>query len=36
MALMRKYVESSIGHVTPLGMYVKEPSLNTAEFRAVK
>src|SRR3970282_2771622 len=35
-ALMRKYVESSIGHRTPGGTYAKEPSLNTALFSAAK
>src|SRR5437867_2242275 len=35
-ALIRKYVDSSIGHRTPGGMYAKEPSLKTAEFRAAK
>jgi hypothetical protein len=34
--LIRKYVDSSIGHRTPFGMYTKDPSLNTAEFRAAK
>ena len=33
-ALMRKYVDSSIGQRTPLGIYTKEPSENTAEFSA--
>ena len=33
-ALMRKYVESSIGQRTPLGMYTNDPSENTAELRA--
>ena len=35
-ALMRKYVESSSGDFTPLGMYTNEPSENTAEFKAAK
>jgi hypothetical protein len=35
-ALMRKYVDSSSGQWTPEGMKAKEPSLNTAEFRAAK
>src|SRR5471030_1673192 len=35
-ALMRKYVESSIGQRTPFGTYTKEPSLNTAELSAAK
>src|SRR5262245_56174862 len=35
-ALMRKYVESSIGHRTPFGMKQNEPSLKTAEFRDAK
>src|SRR3970040_2431370 len=35
-ALMRKYVDSSIGDRTPGGTYAKEPSLNTAEFRPAK
>src|SRR5437773_11323822 len=35
-ALIRKYVDSSIGQRTPGGMYAKEPSLKTAEFRAAK
>jgi hypothetical protein len=34
--LMRKYVESSIGHCTPFGMKQKEPSLNTAALSAAK
>src|SRR5690606_2286404 len=33
---MRKYVESSSGHFTPLGTYTNEPSENTAEFSAAK
>jgi putative hemolysin len=35
-ALMRKYVDSSIGQRTPFGTYTKEPSLKTAELRAAK
>src|SRR5213079_2509448 len=35
-ALMRKYVDSSIGQRTPLGTYTNEPSVNTAELRAAK
>src|SRR5919197_6498286 len=35
-ALMRKYVESSIGQRTPFGTYTKDPSLNTAAFNAAK
>src|SRR3989304_8815903 len=35
-ALIRKYVESSMGHRTPGGTYAKEPSLNTALLRAAK
>src|SRR5215470_16041954 len=35
-ALMRKYVESSIGQRTPLGTNTKLPSENTAEFSAAK
>src|SRR5450755_3024027 len=35
-ALMRKYVDSSIGQRTPGGTYTKEPSEKTAEFRAAK
>src|SRR4029450_175360 len=35
-ALMRKYVDSSIGQRTPFGMYAKDPSLNTAEFSVAK
>jgi hypothetical protein len=31
-ALMRKYVLSSIGHFTPLGMYANDPSVKTALF----
>src|SRR6476646_9211927 len=33
---MRKYVESSIGHRTPLGMKQKEPSEKTAELSVAK
>jgi hypothetical protein len=33
---MRKYVDSSMGERTPLGMYTKEPSEKTAELRAAK
>src|SRR5262245_21666412 len=36
LALMRKYVLSSIGHLTPFGTYTNEPSLNTAEFSVAK
>eukprot|EP00955_Chlamydomonas_euryale_P033075 347073-Chlamydomonas_euryale.AAC.1 len=35
-ALMRKYVDSSMGHFTPLGTYTNEPSEKTAELSAVK
>jgi hypothetical protein len=35
-ALMRKYVLSSIGQRTPLGMNTKLPSENTAELSAAK
>ncbi len=35
-ALMRKYVDSSIGQRTPGGTYTNEPSENTAEFSAAK
>src|SRR6202040_1554230 len=35
-ALMRKYVDSSIGQRTPLGTYTNEPSVKTAELRAAK
>src|SRR6476661_4470947 len=35
-ALIRKYVESSIGQRTPFGTYANEPSLNTAEFSVAK
>src|SRR2546425_12149618 len=33
---MRKYVDSSIGHRTPFGMYANEPSLKTAELSVAK
>src|SRR6202030_534534 len=35
-ALMRKYVDSSIGQRTPFGTNTKLPSENTAECRAAK
>lgn len=35
-ALMRKYVDSSMGLRTPLGTNTNEPSENTAELRAAK
>src|SRR6476659_3881341 len=35
-ALMRKYVDNSIGQRTPFGTYTNEPSENTAEFSAAK
>src|SRR6185437_13907390 len=35
-ALMRKYVDSSIGQRTPSGTYTNEPSENTAEFNDAK
>src|SRR5438132_7433542 len=35
-ALMRKYVESSIGQRTPFGTYTNEPSENTAELSVAK
>src|SRR5689334_1151351 len=35
-ALIRKYVESSIGQRTPFGTYTNEPSENTAELSAAK
>src|SRR5690606_38170600 len=35
-SLMRKYVDRSIGQRTPLGMYTKEPSVNTALLSALK
>src|SRR4029078_1859819 len=31
-ALMRKYVDRSIGHFTPLGIKQNEPSVKTAEL----
>src|SRR5215831_5382696 len=34
--LMRKYVESSIGHRTPFGMKQNDPSEKTAEFNVAK
>ncbi len=36
IALMRKYVDSSIGQRTPLGTYTNEPSENTAELSVAK
>src|SRR5256885_2268440 len=36
LALMRKYVDSSIGQRTPFGTYTNEPSENTAELSAAK
>src|SRR5580658_2057388 len=36
IALMRKYVDSSIGQRTPFGTYTNEPSVNTAEFKVAK
>lgn len=36
LALMRKYVDSSMGDFTPLGTYTNEPSENTAELSAAK
>src|SRR2546425_10210084 len=36
IALMRKYVDSSIGQRTPGGTYTKEPSENTAELSVAK
>ena len=36
VALMRKYVDTSIGQRTPLGMYTNDPSEKTAEFKAAK
>ena len=36
LALIRKYVDSSMGLFTPLGTYTKEPSEKTAELRAAK
>src|SRR5437879_6547600 len=35
-ALIRKYVDNSIGHRTPCGTYANEPSLKTALFRPAK
>ena len=35
-ALMRKYVDSSMGQRTPGGTYTKEPSVKTAELRVAK
>src|SRR5512142_3541109 len=35
-ALIRKYVDSSIGQRTPFGMYAKLPSEKPAEFSAAK
>src|SRR5579871_280976 len=35
-ALMRKYVDSSIGQRTPFGTYTNEPSVKTAELSAAK
>src|SRR4249920_2702077 len=32
LALIRKYVDNSIGHLTPFGMKQKDPSEKTAEF----
>src|SRR4051812_42991809 len=36
LALMRKYVDSSIGQRTPFGTYTNEPSENTALLSAAK
>src|SRR4029079_6335080 len=36
LALIRKYVDSSIGQRTPLGTYTNDPSENTAELSAAK
>src|SRR5215469_15371550 len=36
IALMRKYVESSMGQRTPGGTYTNEPSENTAELSVAK
>ena len=33
-ALILKYVDNSIGHFVPFGMYTNDPSLKTAEFSA--
>src|SRR5579872_7385380 len=35
-ALIRKYVDSSMGQRTPLGTYTKEPSEKTAALSAAK
>jgi hypothetical protein len=35
-ALIRKYVDTSIGEMTPFGTYTKDPSEKTAEFKAAK
>ncbi len=35
-ALMRKYVDSSIGQRTPFGTNTNEPSVNTAELSVAK
>lgn len=35
-ALILKYVETSMGEMTPFGTYTNEPSENTAEFSAAK
>ena len=35
-ALILKYVDNSIGHLTPGGTYTNEPSVNTAEFNVAK
>src|SRR5437879_8524969 len=35
-ALIRKYVDNSIGHRTPCGTYANDPSLKTALFRPAK
>src|SRR5436853_6373354 len=36
IALIRKYVDSSMGQRTPDGTYANEPSLKTALFKAAK
>src|SRR5947208_3453045 len=36
IALIRKYVDSSMGQRTPDGTYAKDPSLKTALFKAAK
>src|SRR5207253_9174776 len=36
IALMRKYVDNSIGQRTPGGTYTNEPSENTAELSVAK